>query len=226
MREAIGRVWRRILWWRFRLFQRRRYDRLVLERVGERPFLILPQVFNPTLFLTSEFMVTALTPRLVPPGARVLDMGTGAGVGAVFAAQWAGRVTAVDVNPAAVRCARINALLNEVDDRVDVRLGDLFTPVAGERFDVVLFNPPYLPGAPRDMLDRAFRGPDVLPRFAAQLDAHLLPGGTLLLLLSSLADEAGALRLFTAQGFGHEVAARRALPGERVTLWRLRREPT
>ena len=79
----------------------------------------------------------------------MLDLGTGSGVGAVFAAQWAGQVVAVDVNPAAVRCARINVLLHGVEDRVDVLQGDLFEPVAGERFDVILFNPPYFPGQPR-----------------------------------------------------------------------------
>ena len=62
-------------------------------------------------------------------------MGTGSGVGAVFAAQWARRVVAVDINPAAVRCARINALLNHVEDRVDVVEGDLFEPIGGQRFD-------------------------------------------------------------------------------------------
>ena len=56
---------------------------------------------------------------LIPPGSIVLDMGTGSGVGAVFAARNAARVVAVDVNPEAVRCARINVLLHHIEDRVD-----------------------------------------------------------------------------------------------------------
>ncbi len=62
---------------------------------------------------------------------------------------YARRVVAVDINPAAVRCAQINALLNQLEQRIEVRRGDLFAPVAGERFDLVLFNPPFLRGAPR-----------------------------------------------------------------------------
>lgn len=219
-------VWRQWLKLRFHVGQRRRFNRLVLEWVGGRPFLILPEVFNPTLFLTSEFMVTSFNGRLIPPDSRVLDMGTGSGVGAVFAAQWArqgsaGQVIAVDINPAAVRCARINAILNEVDGCVAVRQGDLFTAVPGERFDVVLFNPPYFPGEPQNMLDRAFRASDVIDRFAAQAGNHLTDQGSILLLLSTDTAVADILHLFRRQGFVDELVAENRLPAETVLLFRL-----
>ena len=92
---------------------------------------------------------------------------------------------ALDVNPMAVRCARINALLNEVECRVRVEESDLFAAVAGQRFDVILFNPPYFSGRPRSARDRAFRAQNVIERFAANLKNHLQPGGWGLLLLSS-----------------------------------------
>src|SRR5688572_10666790 len=103
---------RRLLAWRYRLFQTHRHNRLVLEQVAGKPLIVLPEVFNPKLFRSVEFLAETLGPELVPLGAKVLDMGTGSGVGAVFAAAWAGQVVAVDINPAAVRCARINALLH------------------------------------------------------------------------------------------------------------------
>jgi release factor glutamine methyltransferase len=214
-------LWQKLLWYRFRLFQRHRYDRLVLEWVAGRPFLILPQVFNPTLFLTSEFMVSSFNEQLIPPGARVLDMGTGSGVGAVFAAQFAGQVVAVDVNPAAVRCARLNVMLNEMEGQVEVREGDLFTAVPHEQFDVVLFNPPYFPGEPQHELDRAFHATDVIARFAAQLPEHLAAAGHSLLLLSSLVDEAAILRQFENQGFVVQICATRDARSELITLYRL-----
>jgi HemK-related putative methylase len=204
---------------RFLLFQRHRFDRLVVEWVAGRPFLILPQVFNPALFWTSEFMANSLNERLIPPGARVLDMGTGSGIGAVFAAQWTDKVTAVDINPAAVRCARINVLLNEVEDRVTVKEGDLFTAVSGETFDVILFNPPYFSGRPQSDLDRAFRADDVIERFVEQLHHHLTPNGQVLLLLSSEGDEAYFLKLFRQHGYQIGVAAQRPLPTETLTLY-------
>jgi release factor glutamine methyltransferase len=214
----LGRAWYRL---RFVLLQRHRFDRLVLEWVAERPFLILPQVFNPTLFWTSEFMVQSFNDRLIPPGSRVLDMGTGSGVGAVFAAQRAGSVTAVDVNPEAARCARINVLLNQVETRVDVCEGDLFSTVAGETFDVILFNPPYFSGPPQNELDRAFHAEDVIERFISQLSQHLNPDGQALILLSSAGAEARFLQLCQRHGYQARIAARQQLATETLTLYRL-----
>ena len=220
--HEVRRLWYRM---RFALFQRHRFDALVLEWVAGRPFLVLPQVFNPALFWTSEFLAESLSERLIPPGARVLDMGTGSGVGAVFAAQWAGQVTAVDINPSAVRCARINVLLNEVEQVVEVREGDLFTTVGQQTFDVILFNPPYFRGPPQNNLDRAFRADDVLERFSQQLRQHLAPHGYALVLLASVGDEAAILALFQQDGYEVEVAAQRLLPTETLTLYTLRKSP-
>lgn len=222
MQRLNRRFWQTWRWYRFRLFQRHRFNRLVLEWVAARPFLILPEVFNPTLFFTSEFMVRSFNAQLIPPGSRVLDMGTGSGVGAIFAAQWArqrtaGLVTAVDINPTAVRCARINVMLNELENCVAVRQGDLFTAVPGEKFDVILFNPPYFQGEPQDMLDRAFHATGVLERFAAEAAGHLNPGGSVLLVSSSLTAVDDMLRLFLSQGFTPQTVAQQNLRGE--TLW-------
>ncbi len=78
------------------------------------------------------------------PVARALDLGTGCGVQALHLAGHAERVVATDVNPRALRLARFNAALNEVDDSVEVRDGSYFEPVAGERFDLVSTNPPFV----------------------------------------------------------------------------------
>lgn len=220
---VLARIWRAWLRLRFLLFQRHRFNRLVLERVGDYSLLILPDVFNPTLFLTSEFMVEAFDSSLIPPGSSVLDMGTGSGIGAIFAARWAGRVLAVDVNPAAVRCARINVLLNDLEAKIVVREGDLFAGLAERRFAVILFNPPYFPGEPTGALDRAFHATDVAERFAAGLGAHLVPGGWALVLLSSLGDEAGFLAALAARGWAAKGVAQRRLPSERITLYRVAR---
>lgn len=231
MQRLNRRFWQTWRWYRFRLFQRHRFNRLVLEWVAARPFLILPEVFNPTLFFTSELMVGSFNAQLIPPGSRVLDMGTGSGVGAVFAAQWArqksarqgtaGQVVAVDINPTAVRCARINVMLNELENCVAVRQGDLFTAVPGEKFDVILFNPPYFQGEPQDMLDRAFHATGVLERFAAEAAGHLNPGGSVLLVSSSLTAVDAILHLFQAQGFTPQTVAQQKLRGETLWLHRL-----
>jgi release factor glutamine methyltransferase len=219
-RAALQRVWRRGLHWRYRLFQRRRHDHLVLEEVAGRPILVLPGVFNPKLFWTGEFLARSLDAGLVTDGVTVLDLGTGSGIGAVAAARRARRVVGVDINPAAVRCARINVLLNELEDRVDIRHGDLFAPVRGEQFDMVLFNPPYHAGVPRGPLDHAFLGAGVARRFAAGLRAHLRPGGHALVVLSSNGDLRGYLEALEGAGFSATPVAQRKLVGETLVVYR------
>ena len=145
----------------YRLAGRHSYDDFRLEHVHGVPLLVTPTVFNPKLLRTGDFLAAQINCTRIPPDAAVLDMGTGSGICAVIAARHARRVVAVDINPAAVRCAKVNALLNHVEHKIDVRYGDLFAPVAGERFDVILFNPPFLRGAPRDDRDRAWRSTDV-----------------------------------------------------------------
>ena len=215
-------LWRTLLWLRFHLLQRHRFNRLIIETVRGKPFLILPQVFNPTLFLTSEFMVQTLSASLIPVGATVLDMGTGSGIGAVFATEWAEQVTAVDINPHAVRCARINILLNQRETQIEVHQSDLFTALEGQTFDVILFNPPYFPGQPQNWLDHAFRAEGVLERFALEAPHHLRPDGSILLLLSSDAPIANILTLFTDQGFKQQLIAEHNLVSERVQLYQLK----
>ena len=176
MTHRVRRAWGKILWWRFNLFQRHRYDALVLERVLDKPMLVLPQVFNPKLMRGGEFLANALTRFGTADFRDVLDMGTGSGVGAIFAAAFAKRVIGIDINAEAVRCAHINVLMHKLEHKVVIHHGDLFVPVGEQQFDLVLFNPPFYEGQPRDALDQAWRGQGVVPRFAAELRAHLKPG--------------------------------------------------
>lgn len=171
-----------------RVVLRRRLGRLVCEEVQGIPLVVLPEVFNPAVFRSTDVFVRALRARVGPAGPAggcALDMGTGTGVLAVAAAQLGYTVVAVDINPEAVRCARINALLNHAEQAIDVREGDLFEPVAGGQFDLVLFNPPFFAGEPTSDLDKAWRSPDVLERFGAGLPAVLAADGHALVSLSS-----------------------------------------
>jgi HemK-related putative methylase len=216
---AAVRAW---LTLRFRVLSRR-YDRLVLEQVDGVPLLVLPQVFNPVLLRTGAFLARLIASRPRLDDLDVLDRGTGSGVGAVFAARQGARVVAVDINPAAVRCARINALLNRLDDRIEAREGDLFAPVASQAFDLVLFNPPFYRGAPAGDLDHAWRGQDVFERFAAGLGGVLKPGGRALVILSSDGDGHELLDLLRSAGFAIEVAARKDLVNEVLTVYDVHR---
>ena len=196
-----------------------RYDEFIVEHVYGIPILVTPSVFNPKRMRTGEFLVSQLDSSRIGPEAEVLDVGTGSGVGAVFAARHARRVVAVDINASAVRCARINALLNRAEGTVDVRHGDLFDPVAGERFDLILFNPPFKTGEARNDRDRAWRANGLGERFAEGLDRHLKPGGSALLLLSTFGDAQVFLEPLRRGGHGISPVAQRRYFGEQLTLY-------
>jgi release factor glutamine methyltransferase len=217
----IARLFGKVLALSYRLTGKDRYDDFRLERVQGVPFVVMPSVFNPKVPRTGEFLASQLDARLVERDAEVLDMGTGSGVCAVFAARHARRVVAVDVNAEAVRCAGINALMNHLEHKIDVRHGDLFAPVPAERFDLVLFNPPFLLGTPQDDRDRAWRSNDVAERFAAGLGDHLKPGGFALVLLSSFGDAAVFLEQFRRQGFTVSVLAGRRFINETLAIFKL-----
>lgn len=172
------------------------YDDHALEHFDGRRILVLPTVFNPRALRTGRFFASQLTAATLARVDSVLDMGTGSGICAVACAEHVHRVLAVDINPAAVRSARINALMNDVEARIEVRESDLFDHVGDERFDLILFNPPFMRAAPRDSRDHAWRGSEVIERFARELRDHLRPGGYALLLLSTFANAASFLDAF------------------------------
>jgi HemK-related putative methylase len=217
IRRAIG--W--LLHWRYRLLQQRRQRDFVLERVAGLPLLVAPGVLNPRLMRTGEFFASRLCCDLLPLDAEVLDMGTGSGVCALFAARYARRVAAVDLNLAAVRCARINTLIHRREDSIEVLHGDLFAPVAGRRFDVVLFNPPFLRGVPSDDADRAWRSTDIAERFAFELKNHLTPSGFALVLLSNFGGAREFVGEFRRCGFAISVVAQREYINERLAILKL-----
>ena len=223
LRRGLRRVWR--AWLRLR-HQRigRRYRRLVLERIDGVSLVVLPDVFNPVLLRTGAFLARSLPPPPVADGSaaaalRALDLGTGSGIGAIFAARRGYHVVGVDINPAAVRCARINVLLNNLEGRVEIRAGDLFAPVADDQFDLVLFNPPFYRGTPVDRLDQAWRATDVIERFASGLSGALRPTGEALIVLSTDGEWRAMLAALDARGFTTRPVASRDFGNEVLTVY-------
>lgn len=156
----------------------------------------------------------------VAPDTRVLDMGTGSGIGAIFAAKHGAHVVAVDITEEAVRCARVNALINALEDRIDVRRGDLFAPVEGEMFDLILFNPPFYVGEPVEPWEHAWRSTNVVERFVTGLPRVLAPDGKALVILSTDAPE--ALEILRAQSLPMRILRQETHGHERLLLIELR----
>lgn len=207
-----------------RPFLLKRVRRHTLESIDGVPVLVLPEVLNPVVFRSGEFLARTLAQAAATGGEPriALDMGTGSGVGALFAARLGYRVVAVDVNPEAVRCARINAQMNRLEHLIEVREGDLFAPVAGQRFDLVLFNPPFFRGKPKDLFDLAWRDDHVRDRFAAALPAALTPQGKALILLSTDGEAAEMLQALRRAGLQVEAVAQRNYGNEIMTVYQAR----
>jgi len=110
-------------------------------------------------------------------GERALDVGTGNGIQAILLAAHAARVVATDVNPRAVAYAEFNAALNGVEN-LETRLGSFFEPVAGEQFDLVVANPPYVvsPESAYLFRDGGLLGDGVSEHVVRTAPAVLTPG--------------------------------------------------
>ncbi|WP_017624048.1 N5-glutamine methyltransferase family protein [Nocardiopsis chromatogenes] len=147
-------------------------------------------VFSPTRSEYLDLVAQAPFPEGIEHPA-VYDLGTGTGVlAALLVRRGAKNVVATDINPRAVACARANMERLGLADRVDVVEAD---PWPDGRADVVVCNPPWLPGQPSSDLDRAVYDPDsaMLHRFLDGLAAHLTPAGEGWLVVSDLAEHVG-----------------------------------
>ena len=179
-----------------------RYEALVVRREtreplqyieGEAPFMGLTFTVAPGVLIPrqdTEILCEEELSRL-RPGMRVLDIGTGSGALAVSLAKLGGaRMTAADVSDAALAIAQENAKRNGADVRF-VK-SDCFEALAGERFDMIVSNPPYIDAQemaelmpevrrePELALFGGLDGLDYYRRIAAQAPAHLAHGGWLL----------------------------------------------
>jgi release factor glutamine methyltransferase len=164
---------------------------------------------------------------------HVLDVGTGSGwVAASVARETGADVVAADLNPAACRQARERAVAvgEGKSPEFEVVTADLVSAFAAGAFDVVLFNPPYLPTDPDnewdDWMELALSGGEsgraVIDPFLDTVGRVLSPDGVVLLLVSSLAGYEAVLDRARARGFSAERAVEESYPFETLTVVRLR----
>jgi SAM-dependent methyltransferase len=137
-------------------------------------------------------LVAAAAAEWPVAGKRAVDVGTGTGVLAFVLARAGASVVATDAEPRAVACARENAARLGLADRVDAREADLW-PEGETPADLVVSNPPWLPGEAHAPLERAVYDPGgrFLERLVLELPARLAAGGEAWIVLSDLAELLG-----------------------------------
>ncbi|KXA91337.1 hypothetical protein AKJ57_01630 [candidate division MSBL1 archaeon SCGC-AAA259A05] len=145
----------------------------------------------------------------VKKGESVLEIGTGCGLLSILAAKEGARVTATDISPKAIKCAEENSEKLEVRAKIKFRKGDLFDPVERKNFDLIVFNPPYLPvpdaESPKTALERSWNGGKdgrkVIDRFLDQVEGHLNRGGRFSFIQSSLSGVGKTLKSLEGKKF-------------------------
>jgi release factor glutamine methyltransferase len=154
---------------------------------------------------------------------RVLEVGVGSGY---IAAHLQGRITyllATDINPHAAEMAK--------EGGIEVVRTDLMTGICGD-FDLILFNPPYLPTRPEERiedwleyaLDGGPSGREVIARFAEQAVSILAPQGRFLLLISSLTGQKEVEHIFERQGMTGQIVKESEIEGEILFVYRFYRK--
>ena len=191
---------------------------------GTLQLSILPRVYEPA---EDSFLLATYASSL---SGNVLEIGCGSGIVSLSAAQAnpASVVLGVDINPWAVKCAQENAKANGIKNAAFLK-SDLFEAIPqAQKFDFILFNPPYLPTTRAERLkspeenaayDGGASGLNVFKRFAAQAPAHLGKGGKVAVIATSLGNGIEkTLAILSAQAGSAQVLAEEKFFFEKLAL--------
>ena len=161
----------------------------------------------------------------IKEGQSVLEIGTGSGIVAMYASRLTDTITVTDINSDACLLAERNFKDNNIKN-VEILFGNLFEPVENRKFDVILFNTPYLPTEDDEVIDDTINyafdgglnGRKVIDIFLDEVGNHLNDGGIVQMLQSSLSGNQETLDKLDELGFIAEIKASEHFFFEDITL--------
>ena len=161
----------------------------------------------------------------IKKGQSVLEIGTGSGIVAMYASRLTDDITVTDINFDACELARKNFTENGIEN-IEILWGNLFEVVENRKFDVILFNTPYLPTEDDEVLDNTINyafdgglnGRKVIDLFLNEVGHHLNGGGIVQMIQSSLSGNDETLARLDEMGFIAEIAASEHFFFEDITL--------
>ncbi len=161
----------------------------------------------------------------IKKGQSVLEIGTGSGIVAMYASRLTDDITVTDINFDACELARKNFTENGIEN-IEILWGNLFEVVENRKFDVILFNTPYLPTEDDEVLDNTINyafdgglnGRKVIDLFLNEVGNHLNDGGIVQMIQSSLSGNDETLAILDELGFIAEIAASEHFFFEDITL--------
>ncbi|WP_296862931.1 HemK2/MTQ2 family protein methyltransferase [uncultured Methanobrevibacter sp.] len=161
----------------------------------------------------------------IKKGQSVLEIGTGSGIVAMYASRLTDDITVTDINFDACELARKNFTENGIEN-IEILWGNLFEVVENKKFDVILFNTPYLPTEDDEVLentinyafDGGLNGRKVIDLFLNEVGNHLNDGGIVQMIQSSLSGNDETLARLDEMGFIAEIAASEHFFFEDITL--------
>ncbi len=161
----------------------------------------------------------------IKEGQSVLEIGTGSGIVAMYASRLTDKITVTDINFDACELARKNFRQNNIEN-IEILWGNMFEVVENRKFDVILFNTPYLPTEEDEVLDNTINyafdgglnGRKVIDLFLNEVKNHLNDGGIVQMIQSSLSGNDETLSKLDELGFIAEIAASEHFFFEDITL--------
>jgi release factor glutamine methyltransferase len=182
-----------------------------VEIIFDKYSLILsPGVFNPLLGEGSLLMSYCKNHMF---GSNVLEIGTGTGALSILASEQSKRIIATDISPLAVDCARKNVKRLNLEYFIEVRQGDLFEPVKGEKFDKIIFNPPFIEGQSKSFIENSYYdcNYETLTKFFNNAKNYLTVDGAIILCFGSVGDINYLNWLITANHFNVQFITNRLM---------------